>query len=207
MMGAGVEVVSEQNLVGVACSDLEAWDVGACGGRGGGGGFSGSIFAVLCASRCCCCCCCWQAPALMALSLVFSGSGAVGMCCWQGALSAVWRMTLVSMALQGCGRHEWEEQFSAMGGRTGGWRPGPRCCEDTETPEPAWSVNVSAKLGLWGGVIHWTEKKEELDLVALAELLCFYWNRVCKKPQEENRNVTLGSRNGSYKLMFMSISV
>lgn len=70
------------------------------------------------------------------------------MCCWQGVLSAVWRMTLVSMALQGCGTHEWEDLFSAMGGRTGGWRPGPRCGEHAETPEPAWSVRVSAKLGL-----------------------------------------------------------
>lgn len=42
-----------------------------------------------------CCCCCWRRP------VAFSKLGATGMWYWHGELSAVWRITLVAMDLQG----------------------------------------------------------------------------------------------------------
>lgn len=93
------------------CSVLEADNVGVRGAGGDGGVVICSVFVMHC--------CCWQTVAAVTVSLVFFGLGATGMRCWQGVLSAVWRMTLVAMALQGCGRGGREVVFSAMGARTG----------------------------------------------------------------------------------------
>lgn len=70
------------------------------------------------------------------------------MWCWQGVLSAVWRMTLVAMALQGCGRCGRGEDFPGTGAGAAWWCPDPRCCEDIAWLELDWSVKVSTKLGL-----------------------------------------------------------
>ena len=62
------------------------------------------------------------------------------MCCRQGVLSAVWRMTLVSMALQA-----WGGEGRALGLSGAEVRAG--------SPVPHRCVELSVKLGLWGGVI------------------------------------------------------
>lgn len=77
----------------------------------------------------------------------------VGMWFLQWGLSAVWRMTLVAMALQGCGG-----VFSAMGARTGWCSPDEQRWDGTEPEE-------STKLGLCGGVMH----REESDTKSLGD--------------------------------------
>lgn len=121
LTGTGVEKLSKQSFEGLACcSVIEADNVNVRGAGGDEGAFICSVFVMhSCCCCCCCSCCCWQTIAAVAVSLVFSGLGATGMWCWQGVLSAVWRMTLVAMALQGCGRGGREGVFSAMGARTG----------------------------------------------------------------------------------------
>lgn len=103
LTGVRVETLSKQGFEGL-CSVFE----GMSEAGGDGGVVICSAFAIHC------CCCCWQTIVADTVSLVFSGLGATGMWCWQSVLSAVWRMTLVAMALQG-----WAGVFSAMGVRTG----------------------------------------------------------------------------------------
>lgn len=65
----------------------------------------------------------------------------------------MWRMTLVAMALQGC-------CGGGGGGREGIFLGGP----GAEQSEDTAVLEVSTKLGLCGGVIHWREKGGELVL-------------------------------------------
>lgn len=57
-------------------------------------------------------------------------------------------MTLVAMALHGCGRCGREEDFSGAGAGAAWCCPEPRWGEDTAWPELDWCVRVSTKLGL-----------------------------------------------------------
>lgn len=113
LTGVRVETLSKQGFEGlVGCSVFE----GTSEAGGDGGVVICSAFVIHC---CCCRCCGWQTIVADTVSLVFSGLGATGMLCWQSVLSAVWRMTLVAMALQGCGGEGRAGVFSAMGVRTG----------------------------------------------------------------------------------------
>lgn len=145
-------------LTGVRVGTLSKQDLGGLGGcsvfegmreaGGDGGVVICSVFVMHC------CSCCWETIVVaVTMSLAFSGLGATGMWCWQRVLSAVWRITLVAIALQGCVRGR-EGVFSATVARTG-------CCVDATKPEldcDAVPDDVSTKLGLWGGVIHREEK-------------------------------------------------
>lgn len=64
----------------------------------------------------------------------------------------MWRMTLVTMALQDCDGRGRERAFSVTGAWTGWWSPDPLRCEDAARLELDWrpvlDVEVSTKLGL-----------------------------------------------------------
>lgn len=149
-------------LTGVRVGTLSKQDLGGLGGcsvfegmreaGGDGGVVICSVFVMHC------CSCCWETIVVaVTMSLAFSGLGATGMWCWQRVLSAVWRITLVAIALQGCVRGR-EGVFSATVARTS-------CCVDATKPEldcDAVPDDVSTKLGLWGGVIHCKETVREL---------------------------------------------
>lgn len=134
LTGVGVETLSEESFEGLVCCSI--FKVGVRGDAG----VLISDFVM-----CCCCCCsrCWQSVTVVTVSLVFSGLGATGMWSWQGVLSAVWRMTLVAMALQCWGGGGREGVFLAMGARTGWWSLELQCCEAIML-----DVEFSTKLGL-----------------------------------------------------------
>lgn len=101
--GAGVESLSKQGFEGPPAPFSEGTREGGDGG------------VVLC---------CWTILSVT-VSIGFSGVGATGMCLWQIVRSAVWRMTLVAMALQA---GNWREGvFSAA--RAVWLGPDPRHCD------------------------------------------------------------------------------
>jgi hypothetical protein len=83
-------------------------------------------------------------------------------------------MTLVAIALQGCDGMGRGGVLSAIGDRACRWTPDPQRCEDAAKPELGLPVGevlgcraeleVSVKVGLWGGVIH-REERETKSLV------------------------------------------
>lgn len=92
----GVRVGVGEALSKLFLGGLDGCSVFGAGVRGARGD-EGALVTVFVT----CCCLCWHSVPAVAVSLVFSELGATGMRCWQGVLSAVWRMTLVAMALQG----------------------------------------------------------------------------------------------------------
>lgn len=116
-------------------------------------------------------CCCRTdttvPPVTVTLLVVFCEMEVTGMCCCRHrSLSAVCLMTLVAMALQGCGGAGREGVVSGVFASTGCWSPDPESAVDTVGLGLDWTVllgEISTKLGLWGGVMH----REERDTKSL----------------------------------------